>query len=79
MAKTSPLKNLEKSLAELEDLVQQLEKGDLALDDALKQFEQGIKLTRDCQQALTEAEQKVRILLGDGDNATLEPFDSSAA
>jgi exodeoxyribonuclease VII small subunit len=55
--------NLEKSLADLETLVEELESGDLPLDKAMKKFEQGIKLTRNCQSALKDAEQKVEILL----------------
>lgn len=55
--------NLEKSLSELEALVEELESGDLPLDKAMKKFEEGIKLTRGCQAALKDAEQKVEILL----------------
>jgi exodeoxyribonuclease VII small subunit len=55
--------DLEKSLADLENIVQQLEAGDLSLEDALKQFEKGVKLTRDCQTALQAAEQRVKVLL----------------
>ena len=55
--------NLEKSLANLEELVEELESGDLPLETAMKKFEEGIKLTRGCQTALKEAEQKVQILL----------------
>ncbi|MDH3989634.1 MAG: exodeoxyribonuclease VII small subunit, partial [Gammaproteobacteria bacterium] len=55
--------NLEKSLADLESLVEELESGDLPLDKAMKKFEEGIKLTRGCQAALKDAEQKVEILL----------------
>ncbi len=55
--------NLEKALAELESLVEDLESGDLPLDAAMKKFEAGIKLTRSCQAALKDAEQKVQILL----------------
>ena len=55
--------DLEKSLADLETLVGELESGDLPLDKAMKKFEEGIKLTRGCQKALKEAEQKVEILL----------------
>ncbi len=62
-AKKAP--NLEKSMGELEQIVEQLEGGDLTLEKSLAQFEKGIKLSRECQQALTEAEQKVQILLGD--------------
>lgn len=55
--------NLEKTLADLEKIVEELESGDLPLEQAMKKFEQGIKLTRGCQAALKEAEQKVEILL----------------
>ena len=68
--------NLEKSLADLETLVEELESGDLPLDKAMKKFEEGIKLTRGCQSALKEAEQKVEILLQSaGGEQTLEEFD----
>ncbi len=68
--------NLEKSLADLEALVEELENGDLPLDKAMKKFEEGIKLTRGCQAALKEAEQKVEILLQSaGGEQTLEEFD----
>ena len=55
--------DLDKSLAELEDIVATLEEGDLPLEKALQQFEKGIKLSRECQSALTAAEQKVQILM----------------
>ena len=61
--KTTP--NLEKSMAQLEDIVQQLEEGDIPLEKALQQFEKGVKLSRDCQQALDSAEQRVKVLLKD--------------
>jgi exodeoxyribonuclease VII small subunit len=52
------LGQLEQSLAELEALVEQLETGDLSLEQALKEFERGVKLTRQCQNALKEADGK---------------------
>ncbi len=55
--------NLETSLKDLELLVEELESGDLPLDTAMAKFEEGIKLTRNCQAALKDAEQKVQILL----------------
>ena len=58
--------DLEKSMHELEQVVEQLESGDLSLDKSLKQFEKGIKLSRDCQTALTDAEQKVQMLMNSG-------------
>ncbi len=70
--------NLEKSLADLEALVEELESGDLPLAQAMKKFEEGIKLTRGCQAALKDAEQKVEILLKSAGGAeALEEFDSS--
>jgi exodeoxyribonuclease VII small subunit len=66
--------NLEKSLADLEELVEELESGDLPLEKAMKKFEEGIKLTRGCQTALKEAEQKVEILLQTAGNEDLDDF-----
>ncbi len=66
--------NLEKSLTDLEDLVEELEAGDLPLEKAMKKFEEGIKLTRGCQAALKEAEQKVEILLKSAGGEDLETF-----
>ena len=68
--------NLEKSIADLESLVDELESGDLPLEKAMKKFEEGIKLTRSCQAALKEAEQKVEILLKSaGGEEALEEFE----
>jgi exodeoxyribonuclease VII small subunit len=68
--------NLEKALADLETLVEELETGDLPLEKAMKKFEDGIKLTRACQSALKDAEQKVEILLKTAGGESLEPFES---
>ena len=77
MTAKKPL-NLEKSLAGLESLVEELEGGELPLDKAMQKFEEGVKLTRECQAALKEAEQKVEILLQDIEGEeTLQKFDSS--
>jgi len=76
--KNKPAGGLEKSLEELEALVEQLESGDLTLEEALKQFERGVKLTRECQAALKEAEQKVEILLKKTQDADPAPFDPPA-
>lgn len=51
--------NFEKSLAELEAIVKELENGDLSLENALKQFEKGMDLAKNCQEILTQAEQKI--------------------
>ena len=69
--------NLEKSLADLESLVEELESGDLPLEKAMKKFEEGIKLTRGCQAALKDAEQRVEILLkSTGGEESVETFAS---
>ncbi|MEM8593462.1 MAG: exodeoxyribonuclease VII small subunit [Pseudomonadota bacterium] len=73
MPKNSTL-NFEQSLESLEEIVEQLEDGDLSLEDALKAFEKGIKLTRQCQTALTKAEQKIQILLEENDDLSAHDF-----
>jgi len=68
--------DFEKTLTELEQLVGKMEQGDLSLEESLNQFERGIALTRACQKALTEAEQKVQILMEDNGSAGLESFET---
>lgn len=55
--------DFEAALEQLEELVASMEDGELSLEDSLKAFEKGIKLTRECQTALKNAEQKVQVLL----------------
>ena len=57
--------NFEKALENLEELVSSMENGELSLEDSLKAFERGIKLTRECQTALKDAEQKVQVLINE--------------
>jgi len=64
----------EKAITELEQLVEEMEDGDLSLEDSLKTFETGIKLTRECQDALQNAEQKVSILIKENDQEQLAEF-----
>ena len=71
--------NLEQSLGQLEEIVQTLEDGDLSLEQAMKKFEQGVGLSRACQTALTQAEQRIRELIDDGDSVTLQPFIDDSA
>ncbi len=68
--------NFEKSVSDLENLVDSMERGDLSLEQSLQQFEQGIALTRSCQQALDEAEQKVKILIEKNDKQQLQDFET---
>ncbi|HEX2138090.1 MAG TPA: exodeoxyribonuclease VII small subunit [Woeseiaceae bacterium] len=75
MADDKPL-NLEKSLQDLEALIDELEGGELPLETAMQKFEEGIKLTRSCQAALKDAEQRVEILLKSaGGEEALEEFE----
>jgi exodeoxyribonuclease VII small subunit len=67
--------NLEKALNDLENLVEELETGDLPLEKAMQKFEEGIKLTRGCQAALKDAEQKVEILLKSAGGEELADFE----
>jgi len=63
------------TLDELEGIVQQMEQGELPLEDALKQFERGIQLVRAGQLKLSQAEQKVQILLSEQEQSELVPFE----
>lgn len=65
--KDSAPKNFEGALAELEEVVEQLESGDLPLDDSLAAFEKGVGLVKFCNQKLNEVEKKVELLLKDKD------------
>jgi exodeoxyribonuclease VII small subunit len=72
-----PAFDFEKALAELEQLVGKMEQGDLTLEQSLQEFERGVELTRHCQKALHEAEQRVEILLQKSADAELAPFSAT--
>ena len=83
MAKREQTKNVstpssfEAQLATLERIVRELERGDLPLEQSLDLFEQGVKLSRECQERLNEAERRIEVLLRGGDGATVAvPFQS---
>ena len=78
MAKRKKL-DYEASVSELESLVNRLEQGDISLEESLKLYESGVLLTRDCQDALQAAEQKVQILLKQSGQSTLVDFDPNAS
>jgi len=63
MAASKKSLNFEHNLEQLESLVTEMESGELSLEDSLGAFEKGIKLTRECQNALQKAEQKVQKLI----------------
>ncbi len=71
-------KQFESALQALETIVDQLERGDLTLEASLTAFEEGIRLSRGCQQALDQAEQRIRILTEASDKAEPEPFTDTA-
>ena len=76
MTRTKRPPDFEKSLAELEALVERLESGELPLEEALKAFERGVSLTRECQSALEAAQARVEMLTRRaGGEAQLEPFE----
>lgn len=74
MARKKTATDFEQSLKALKDLVERLEKGELPLEEALQIFEEGIGLSRECQLALTQAEQKVQILIERSGQLLEEPF-----
>jgi exodeoxyribonuclease VII small subunit len=71
--KTAPA--FEDALNELEQLVNRLERGDMTLEESLQAFERGVNVTRTCQKALQEAEQKVQILVEKNGAQVLENFN----
>ena len=74
--KSSANPNFETSLKELETLVEKMEQGDLSLEESLGHFERGVQLSRNCQQALKAAEQKVEILMKKNGQEEIAAFDS---
>ena len=58
-----------KGLSELEEIIGRMESGDLSLEESLKYFEKGIKLHRQCHNALSSAEQRISVL-SEQDNYT---------
>lgn len=68
--------NFEMQLASLERIVRELERGDLPLEKSLELFEQGVRLSRQCQERLNDAERRIEVLLRDGNGRmTLTAFD----
>lgn len=73
-AETSPVADFEGSLDALEQLVEKMEHGDMSLEESLAAYERGVGLYRRCQQALEQAELRVRLLSDPADPASAEPF-----
>lgn len=68
--------NFESALEELEKLVEKMEHGESSLEESLIDFERGVVLTRQCQESLKSAEQKVQILLEQNGQQILSDFDN---
>ncbi len=71
----SAVADFERSLDELESLVQKMERGEMSLDESLQAYERGMNLYRSCQGALEQAEQRVRLLSDPLDPTSAVPFD----
>jgi exodeoxyribonuclease VII small subunit len=74
LPKKAPSINFETALEELNELVSRMEQGDLTLEQSLSEFEKGITLIKQCQQLLTDAEQRVQILTQQNDSIIIEDF-----
>lgn len=68
--------SFETSMQRLENLVSLMEEGKLSIEESLQAFEEGIHLTRQCQQTLEQAEQKVRLLTEEAGEMKSVPFDT---
>jgi exodeoxyribonuclease VII small subunit len=73
--KSGTLPDFEAALAELEKIVEKMESGEQSLEDALKSFQRGIELTRQCQQGLKQAEQRVEKLIQENGEFKTAPLD----
>jgi len=69
--KEQPVRTFEASLEALEQIVRQLESGDLPLEKSLELFEQGIRLSRECQDRLSQAERRIEVLMRDNQGRTV--------
>ena len=73
-------KTFEASLEALEQIVRELERGDLSLEKSLELFEQGIRLSRECQERLGQAERRIELLMRDNQGRpVVVPFDEAKA
>ena len=74
----SPVADFETSLDQLEQLVEKMEHGEMSLEESLAAYERGVGLYRRCQQALEQAELRVRLLTDPDAPETAEPFPGPA-
>ena len=69
-------KSFEEQMEELEEIVDELEKGELSLEDSVSKFEQGIKISKECNKTLEEAEKKITILVNQDGEMKEENFET---
>ena len=69
--------NFEKSMENLENIVTELEKGELNLDESVKEIEEGMKIAKQCNNILENAEKKITILLEKNGDFEEKPFDTN--
>ncbi len=67
-------KSFEEMIVELEDIVKSLEKDNLNLDESINKFENGMKLAKDCNKKIEEAEKRITILLNENGDLKEENF-----
>ncbi|KDE39738.1 MAG: exodeoxyribonuclease VII small subunit [Nitrincola lacisaponensis] len=79
MSDTEHTPSFEASMARLETLVSEMESGSLSIEASLQAFEEGIRLTRQCQQILEQAEQKVKLLTEEKGEILATPFNDPEA
>jgi exodeoxyribonuclease VII small subunit len=71
-------KSFEASLSSLEQVVRELERGELPLEESLKLFEDGVRLARECQERLNQAERRIEVLMRDGNGGpAVRDFDQA--
>jgi exodeoxyribonuclease VII small subunit len=69
--------NFEENMEQLENIVTELEKGELNLDESVKKFEEGMKIAKQCNNILENAEKKITILLEKNGDFEEKPFDTN--
>jgi exodeoxyribonuclease VII small subunit len=75
-----PKQTFEKSIQQLEEIVQELESGDLPLEKAIHRFEEGMNLSKRCSKMLDETEKKISVLIRETDGTVSEkPFPSNSS
>ena len=72
----SDSKSFENQMESLEKIVSELEKGDLNLDDSVAKFEEGIKISKDCNKILQEAEKKITMLVNEDGEVKEKDFET---